>query len=98
MFLREQMTQETMGGAGVSEANGVPPELAACGPEPWLQDKIEAGYQSLDFLVSPFSITTKKRMTSSLLDFLVTLRFSQEANPLKSVADAEGAAPVKTIV
>ena len=46
-------TKEIVGGAGVSEANGVPPAVGCLTARSLdHRTKREAGYQSLDFLVS----------------------------------------------
>jgi hypothetical protein len=46
-------TKEIVGGAGVSEANGVPPAVGCLAARSLgHRTKREAGYQSLDFLVS----------------------------------------------
>ncbi len=48
-------TREIVGGAGVSEANGVPPAVGCLAVRSLgYRTKREAGYQSLDFLVSLF--------------------------------------------
>ena len=52
---RASGTKEIVGGAGVSEANGVPPAVGCLAARSLGRGtKREAGYQSLDFLVSPF--------------------------------------------
>ena len=51
---RASGTKEIVGGAGVSEANGVPPAVGCLAARSLGRGtKREAGYQSLDFLVSP---------------------------------------------
>ena len=50
---RSRGTKEIVGGAGVSEANGVPPAVGCLAARSLgHRTKREAGYQSLDFLVT----------------------------------------------
>ena len=52
---RSRGTKEIVGGAGVSDANGVPPAVGCLAARSLgHRTKREAGYQSLDFLVSLF--------------------------------------------